>query len=125
MVVTNSGHGYIAGSGDMALTDCSAQSCGIAGVRAYGEGCKVHVEGCTFKQNSEWGVLAELHAEVIVKGCHSSQHVNAGYVAVANAQVNLSCVSEGDRKGCSTGGGGRLTLEDVTVNGTLQSGQMP
>ena len=32
-------------------------------------------------------------------------------------------VSEGDQQGCRAAGGGQLTMEDVALDGTLQSGQ--
>ena len=102
----------------MVLKDCSAESCGDAGVHAPGQESKVHVEGCTFKQNGELGVVARQQAEVTVKGCHGSQHSTAGYYAAGYAQMRVSSsVSEGDKQGCSAEGGAQLTMEEVTVNG--------
>ena len=60
-----------------------------------------------------------------MKGCHSSQHTTAGYFVGDRAQMKvISSVSEGDKQGCSAEGRGRLTMEGVTVDGTLQSGQL-
>ena len=116
------------------LTDCSAESCGDAGVYTFGYTSgsinlesKVCVEGCTFKQNVTGGVVAEgQQAVVTVKGCHSSQHDCAGYHATGKARMTVSSsVSEGDAQGCSADQGGQLTMEEVTVDGTIQSGHLP
>ena len=36
-----------------------------------------------------------------------------------------SSTSEGDKHGCNAGDGAQLTVEEVTVDGTLQSGPLP
>ena len=85
------------------------------------------MEGCTLGSNGRCGVLASVDAEVTMEGCHSSQHSTAaGYRATRRAEMKVSgSVSDGDQQGCSVDDGGQLTMEDATVNGTLQSGQLP
>ena len=110
----------------MVLTECSAESCPRAGISTTCQETKIHVERCTIKQNGQRGVEAEQRAVVTVKGCHSSQHGTAGYHAVDEAEMKVSSsVSEGDKQGCSADEGGQLTMEEVTVDGTHQSGQLP
>ena len=112
--------------GHMLLTDCSVESCYGGGVHAFGDGAKVVVEGCRLKQNGASGVMAEQHALVVVKDCHSSQHSTAGYQATGWGWMYVSSsVSEGDKEACSADEGGQLTMEEVNVDGTLQSGQLP
>ena len=122
-VTNSSGTGYDVGPwGNMVLTDCSAEYCQGHGVYSS-VAAKVNAEGCTFQQNGAYGVLAVATAEVTVKGCHSFQHTTAGFCSVGGAQMKVSSsVSEGDKQGCSVDDTGQLTMEDVTVDGTLQSG---
>ena len=105
------------------LNRCSSKACGSHGVCCGDKESKVHAEGCTFQSNGRCGVSAEGDAEVTVEGCHSSQHsIAAGFFAVDRARMKVRCsVSEGDQHGCGVLTGGQLTMEDVTVNGTLQS----
>lgn len=114
------------------LKECSAKACGGDGVVCSTS--NVHVEGCTLKNNSGCGVMAENYAKVTVKGCHSSGHSSAaGYCASEGTKMLVSgSVSEQDKVGCSidmdaddTDEELELTMQDVTVNGTLQSGQLP
>ena len=61
-----------------------------------------------------------------VKGCHSSQHSTAGYPATGYAVMRVSSsASEGGKQGCSAEGGEQLTMEEVTVDGTVKSAQLP
>ena len=110
----------------MVLQDCSAKFCGITGAGGSRQGSKVHVEGCTFHANGKCAVVAYDRAVVTVKGCHSSQHSAEVYYASQESQMKVSSsVSEGDERGCIADRGAQLTMEEVTVNGTLHSGQLP
>ena len=122
---------------------CTFESNGLCGVLAE-HMVDVTVEKCTFQSNGECGVKAEgaapehalehafQHvrtrdtAEGTVKGCHSSQHSIAGYLAVGDASMKVSgSISEGDKAGCCASEGGQLTMGNVTVDGVLQTGQLP
>ena len=93
-------------------------------------GCWYKVQGacggCTFHENGESGVVAFDRAVVTVKGCHNSQHSVAACSATDTAQMKVtSSDSAGDKHGCSADSGAQLTMKEVMVNGTLQSGQLP
>ena len=112
--------------GHAVLNECSAKACGTDGVFTCHAASKVHAEGCTFQSNGRCGVMAQHEAEATVKGRHSSQHSSAaGYRALSRAQMKVSgSVSEGDQEGCSADLKGQLTMKDVIVNGSTESGQL-
>ena len=91
------------------------------------KGCKGHVEGCTFNQNDAYGVAAfGKNTVVSVKGCHSRQHSTAGNHATCNVHMMVSSsASEGHKHSCTAVNGAQLTMQEVTVDGTLQSGPLP
>lgn len=108
--VTGCTHGYEVGfAGQVVLTDCLAKSCSSVGVRVDGPHAKVHVAGCTD-----------------CEGLPKRPTRFAGYHAFDKAQMKVSSsISEGDKQGCVAEDEAQLTMEEVTVEGTLQSGQLP
>lgn len=107
------------------MKECVPASCAEYGVLAVREGTKVDAEGCTLQENVESGICARNKAVVDVRDCRSSRHTHAGYLSDTRAVMTASssCI-QGDNEGCVVNRGGELTMDQVSVDGTLQSGKL-
>lgn len=116
-------------AGKLVLRDCVAANCGEHGVHADGEGTKVNADGCTLQTNGLMGVCAIHSAVVDGKGCRSSGHMAAAYMADKNGVMTVSSsFSEGDSVGCAVeweGDARTVDMDRVTVDGTLTSSKLP
>lgn len=115
--------------GKAVLKQCSATKCGVSGVSVSGSSSGnpgTEVQGCTLQQNVGSGVLAVDKAVVVVRECHSSHNGEEGYKASSRADMTVSnSSSDGDTGGCGVSDGGKLTMENVSVDSILKSGTLP
>lgn len=90
------------------------------------------MEICTLEQNEGFGILAKGgKAVVVVRGCCSRGNTREGYKAEgydaecgAHMKVTNSS-TDGDRDGCGAINGGLMTMQEVSVDGTVKSGTLP
>ena len=78
--------------GSAQLKQCHMSACG-SGVVAEYEGSRLEAEGCTLQKNVQCGVLAVDAAEVVVRGCHSTDNGMQGFAADRKATLTASDLS--------------------------------
>ena len=86
-----------------------------------------YVQDCTVAENHKCGIHAQGVASVIVRGCRNRDNGRAGFRVADDAQMAVAhSFSDGDAAGCvaddSLGSGMVLTMEEVKVDGVVQSG---
>lgn len=112
--------------GSAMLRECSAATCGFYEVGVSGEGSSMELDGCTLQQNGQHGAVSTSEAVVEVRDCSSPGNGEEGYCTVGQAQMTVSnSSSDGDHGGCGVDEAGQLIMHEVTVDGVLQSGQLP
>jgi hypothetical protein len=92
-----------------------------SGVVAENPNTKLVLEGCTLQGNEQCGLLADDTAVVEASGCRSIENRgSSGYSAQSGAKVTVQeSFSMGDKKGVGVFDGGSLSVENVTVDGTV------
>ena len=133
LVVTNSRlDGLEIYSGNAEMKACSVTGCGENGMTfagiCVGKVTEASVQDCLVKQNRGGGIRAVQKATVTVRGCRSTDNGGAGFRVEDGAQMTVvdsssdrdaaGCVADSDR--CNT----VLTMEQVTVDGVVQSGTL-
>ena len=140
MTVTNSFHnGFIVETGNAELRSCSVTSCRLGRGMVFGgfgpredggPSVEARLEDCIVAQNDRGGFHALEGVSVAVTGCRSRDNGGVGFEVEHGGQMTVAhSSSDGDTAGCvahSDGaGGGVLTMEEVTVDGAVQSGTLP
>lgn len=96
----------------------------------------MQLEGCTLRDDQHCGVHALQFAEVTVTHCSSTGNGKAGYSADQGARMSVNdSSSEGDKRGVAVGARGvdtsagwdrgKLTMNEATIDGAVQSGTLP
>lgn len=127
-VSRSQGSGFHVGSaGDAVLIECTARKCSLHGVCAQDEASRLHCERCNIQQNAHCGIVADLEAVAVVKGCRSDRNGAGGYAAFDRARMTVcGGSSDGDAQGgCGVWDGGELTMEGLNVDGVVSNGTLP
>lgn len=113
--------------GNAMLRECSSSECGGSGMHVFDDGSVLDADSCVVRRNEQYGVHAHGDVLVTLTSCHSSGNRKEGWRAYSGAQVIATCSStRGDGgKGVSDTDGGRLSLEECTVNNVFQSNSLP
>ena len=81
----------------------------------------MEAEGCTFQKNEQYGVRAVDDAEVVVRGCHSTDNGMHGFAAKRTATLTASDgrVRDNMRSDFEVETEGRLDMQRVEVGGIM------
>lgn len=108
------------------LNECTlSQSATKSGVAAEGELTNVSMRGCTLSRNAQCGVLADQGAKVTAHVCMSKKNKREGYTVTGGARMDVrDSTSEDDAVGCRVGGGRKMLLQAVVVDGVPTTGTL-
>lgn len=109
------------------LKGCTmARSALNSGVVALGKSTHLVLEECVMQQNAKCGVMARDQCVMLVAGCRSSRNRSHGFEAHSEAKITVrNSSSDGDSGGCSVCSGGRIMLEEATLDGLVKTGSLP
>lgn len=122
---------HVCGKAGARLKRCVfEQSVRYSGIKVGDKGTVVEIYECTLQKNRMHGAVATHGGMLVVKGCRSGENTRAGFWAQQEAtMIVTNSSSDGDSWGPSqsfhtvgASSGGKLTFEEVTVDGATTSG---
>ena len=114
--------------GEAVQKSCSVTSTVVDGMLFPSASNRSCVEDCSLAEKSVGGMLATPEASVAVRGCRNRGIEGAGYKVLDHAQMPVSCVfNDGVEARCIVRGclGAKLTMEEASVDGVVQSRMLP